>query len=111
MKAAGITYSSAGENIAAGQSSPQKCYGFWMNSPGHRKNILNPDFEYIGVGLTRGNRTVFIGHRNLQRLNNVIKNNIFLLTHTINSGSIIIYKQGRGALCVSSMYTEICNYL
>ena len=26
----------------------------WMNSPGHRKNILNPDFEYIGVGLARG---------------------------------------------------------
>jgi uncharacterized protein YkwD len=25
-----------------------------MNSPGHRKNILNPDFEYIGVGLARG---------------------------------------------------------
>lgn len=54
MKAAGITYSSAGENIAAGQSSPQNVMDSWMNSPGHRKNILNPDFEYIGVGLARG---------------------------------------------------------
>ena len=54
MKAAGKTYSSAGENIAAGQSSPQNVMDSWMNSPGHRKNILNPDFEYIGVGLARG---------------------------------------------------------
>ena len=54
MKAAGISYSSAGENIAAGQSSPQNVMDSWMNSPGHRKNILNPDFEYIGVGLARG---------------------------------------------------------
>ena len=54
MKAAGISYSSAGENIAAGQSSPQNVMDSWMNSPGHRKNILNRDFEYIGVGLARG---------------------------------------------------------
>ncbi len=54
MKAAGISYSSAGENIAAGQYSPQNVMDSWMNSPGHRKNILNPDFEYIGVGLARG---------------------------------------------------------
>ena len=39
---------------AAGQSSPQNVMDSWMNSPGHRKNILNPDFEYIGVGLARG---------------------------------------------------------
>ena len=54
MKAAGISYSSAGENIAAGQYSPQNVMDSWMNSPGHRKNILNPDFEYLGVGLARG---------------------------------------------------------
>ena len=54
MKAAGISYSSAGENIAAGQSSPKNVMDSWMNSPGHRNNILNPDFEYIGVGLARG---------------------------------------------------------
>lgn len=52
--------------------------------------------------------TVFIGHRNLQHLNNVIKKIIFfLLTHTINSGSIIIYKQGRGALVYQYVYGDM----
>lgn len=54
MKAAGISYIAAGENIAAGQSSPQSVMESWMNSSGHRKNILNPDFEYIGIGIVRG---------------------------------------------------------
>ena len=39
MKAAGITYSSAGENIAAGQSSPQNVMDSWMNSPTPQKYI------------------------------------------------------------------------
>ena len=54
MKAAGISYVAAGENIAAGQSSPQSVMESWLNSPGHRKNILNPNFEYIGIGIARG---------------------------------------------------------
>ena len=51
MKAAGISYSSAGENIAAGQSSPQNVMDSWMNSPGHKENIMNNRFKKIGVGL------------------------------------------------------------
>ena len=39
-----------GENIAAGQKTAQKVVNSWMNSPGHRKNMLNPDFKFIGVG-------------------------------------------------------------
>lgn len=47
---AGISYRSAGENIAAGYSSPQAVMNGWMNSEGHRANILNPGFEKLGVG-------------------------------------------------------------
>lgn len=50
MKAFGITYRSAGENIAKGQRSPQAVVNAWMNSPGHRANILNSSFTQIGVG-------------------------------------------------------------
>jgi uncharacterized YkwD family protein/spore coat assembly protein SafA len=50
MKAYGINYSSAGENIAQGQRSAQEVVQAWMNSAGHRKNILNPDYNQIGVG-------------------------------------------------------------
>ena len=50
MKAFGITYRHAGENIAYGYSSPQAVVNGWMNSEGHRKNILNPNFTQIGVG-------------------------------------------------------------
>ena len=50
MKSYGISYRGAGENIAKGQRSPQEVVNAWMNSPGHRANILNGDFTHIGVG-------------------------------------------------------------
>ena len=50
MKSFGITYRSAGENIARGQQSPQAVVNAWMNSSGHRANILNSSFTHIGVG-------------------------------------------------------------
>ncbi|MFC3746162.1 CAP domain-containing protein [Paenibacillus sp. GCM10012306] len=50
MKAFGITYNSAGENIANGQTSPEEVMNQWMNSPGHRANILNSSFTDIGIG-------------------------------------------------------------
>lgn len=40
-----------GENIAAGQDSPEAVVESWMNSPGHRDNMLNPQYREIGIGL------------------------------------------------------------
>ena len=45
-----VAYNSAGENIAAGYSTPALVVHGWMNSEGHRANILNPNYNYIGVG-------------------------------------------------------------
>lgn len=50
MKQFGITYKAAGENIAKGQRSPEEVVNAWMNSEGHRKNILSSNFTHIGVG-------------------------------------------------------------
>lgn len=50
IKNFGITYRSAGENIARGQKTPQAVVNAWMNSSGHRKNILNASYTKIGVG-------------------------------------------------------------
>lgn len=50
MKNFGITYRSAGENIAKGQKTPQAVVNAWMDSSGHRANILNASFNRIGVG-------------------------------------------------------------
>src|SRR5699024_2120590 len=50
MRSYGITYHTAGENIAKGQRSPEEVVQGWMNSSGHRANILNPNFTHIGVG-------------------------------------------------------------
>ena len=50
MKSFGITYRSAGENIARGQTSSQAVVNAWMNSSGHRANILSTSFTQIGVG-------------------------------------------------------------
>ncbi|MFJ7826405.1 CAP domain-containing protein [Psychrobacillus sp. NPDC096623] len=52
MKSMGITYKSAAENIAMGQRSPQEVVEGWMNSPGHKANIMNASFTHIGVGLS-----------------------------------------------------------
>ncbi|WP_117169273.1 SafA/ExsA family spore coat assembly protein [Paraliobacillus sediminis] len=49
MENFGISYQRAAENIARGQRTPQEVVTAWMNSPGHRKNILG-DFTHIGVG-------------------------------------------------------------
>lgn len=46
----GISYRRSGENIAWGQKSPEQVMNGWMNSDGHRANILNPNFENIGIG-------------------------------------------------------------
>ena len=50
MKNFGISYKAAGENIAKGYSTPAAVVNGWMNSPGHRANILNSSFTEIGVG-------------------------------------------------------------
>lgn len=50
MKSFGIKYRSAGENIARGQATPQAVVNAWMNSSGHRANILNSSFTHIGMG-------------------------------------------------------------
>ena len=50
MKAFGISYKGAGENIAKGQKTPQAVVNAWMNSAGHRENILKASYTHIGVG-------------------------------------------------------------
>ncbi|MDP9816425.1 CAP domain-containing protein [Spirilliplanes yamanashiensis] len=49
----GYRWRAAAENIAKGQESPAEVMTSWMNSPGHRANILNEDLEEIGVGVAR----------------------------------------------------------
>lgn len=50
MKSNGITYKSAAENIAMGQRTAEEVVKGWMESPGHRQNILTPGFTHIGIG-------------------------------------------------------------
>lgn len=64
MKNFGISYRSAGENIAKGYATPQAVVNGWMNSSGHRANILNANFTHIGVGYVAGGNywtQMFIG--------------------------------------------------
>ncbi|VIE75188.1 sporulation protein [Clostridioides difficile] len=53
LKKFGISYKTAGENIAMGQKTPKEVVNAWMNSEGHRKNIMNPNFSKIGVGVAQ----------------------------------------------------------
>jgi uncharacterized protein YkwD len=54
VTAAGYRWATYGENIAKGQRTPAQVMESWMNSPGHRANILNCSFEEIGIGLHDG---------------------------------------------------------
>lgn len=51
---AGYDWRTIGENIAEGQFTVDEVMKTWMNSPGHRRNILDPDFQELGVGLALG---------------------------------------------------------
>ena len=51
MKSFGIKYQTAGENIAMGQKTPAAVMNGWMNSSGHRANILNASYNQLGVGI------------------------------------------------------------
>lgn len=53
----GISISKCGENIAYGYDSADEVVSDWMKSDGHRANILNPDYKYLGVGVSNGNWT------------------------------------------------------
>ena len=64
MRAFGLSYRAAGENIAYGQTTPQAIVTAWMNSSGHRANILSSSYTQIGVGyVAKGNywTQMFIG--------------------------------------------------
>ena len=64
MKNFGLSYRYAGENIAMGQRTPKEVVNAWMNSKGHRENILNGSYKKIGVGyVASGNywTQMFIG--------------------------------------------------
>ena len=64
LSAFGLSYRTAGENIAKGYASPQAVVNGWMNSSGHRANILNASYMQIGVGYVSGGNywtQLFIG--------------------------------------------------
>ncbi len=53
MEDFGIRFTAAGENIAYGQRTPEEVMNSWMNSPGHRSNILSRTYNQIGVGVAK----------------------------------------------------------
>jgi len=53
MQNFGVNFSAAGENIAKGQRTPAEAMNSWMNSSGHRANILSSSYNQIGVGLAK----------------------------------------------------------
>ncbi len=55
----GVSYRTAGENIAYGYATPAQVVNGWMNSEGHRKNILSASFSKIGVGCYQSGNTLY----------------------------------------------------
>jgi len=61
VKRVGYGYRSVGENVAWGQKTVQHVVHSWMNSPGHRRNILNHDFTEMGIGRSENYWTQVFG--------------------------------------------------
>lgn len=59
MENFGIRYTAAGENIAYGAKTPREVMTMWMNSTGHRNNILSQNYDQIGVGVAKNKRGVY----------------------------------------------------
>lgn len=59
MTAAGYSYRTAGENIAAGQPTPEAVMAAWLASPGHCANIMNASFRDLGVGVASGSSSTY----------------------------------------------------
>ena len=59
LKEYGISYQSAGENIAYGQKNPEAVMNAWMNSSGHRANILKNGFGKVGIGVYKVNGVLY----------------------------------------------------
>lgn len=59
MKQFGISYKYAGENIAKGQKTAEAVVNAWINSEGHRKNILNEKFTHMGLGYVKSGTTTY----------------------------------------------------
>ncbi len=60
MKNMGISYMTCGENLAAGFEDAFGMADGWYNSPGHRRNMLEKNFRYVGIGVAEGNGTYHI---------------------------------------------------
>lgn len=60
IKAVGYSYTTAGENLAIDFTQAENVQSAWMNSPGHRANILNSNFTEIGIGIASG---MYDGHQ------------------------------------------------
>lgn len=54
ISAEGYEWSAIGENVAAGQSSPQEVVAGWLSSPGHCANIMSPDYLHMGIARAEG---------------------------------------------------------
>jgi uncharacterized protein YkwD len=59
MESFGVKFSAGGENIAYGQKTPQEVMNAWMNSPGHRANILSAVYNEMGVGVAKAANGTF----------------------------------------------------
>jgi len=59
LKEYGIKYNSAGENIAYGQKTPKEVVTAWMNSAGHRANIMNTNYGKIGIGVYQSKGVIY----------------------------------------------------
>jgi uncharacterized protein YkwD len=59
ITAAGYSWTAAGENIAAGQTTPEQVVNAWLQSPGHCENIMNGSYTEAGVACAKNDAAAY----------------------------------------------------
>jgi uncharacterized protein YkwD len=106
VEGVGYQYSTVGENVAQGQKTPLQVVNAWVNSTGHRENILNPDFTDIGVGYSNNYWTQVFGRRRHSKSGDIISGTIQNLEDNTLLEEVRITKTGSWNSANLTWYTS-----
>ncbi|TBR61131.1 SCP-like extracellular [Westiellopsis prolifica IICB1] len=108
-EAIGYEAKTMGENIGAGQTTPQQVVQDWMNSPGHRENILNPKYTEIGTGFHNNYWSQEFGSGDLNPISKIPNPSSSEPTLEVNTNDSLIGDAGEDKLAADVVGDRLMN--
>ncbi|MCP6761709.1 MAG: CAP domain-containing protein [Fischerella sp. CENA71] len=108
-EAIGYEAKTMGENIGAGQTTPEQVVQDWMNSPGHRENILNPKYTEIGTGFHNNYWSQEFGSGDLNPISKIPNPPSSEATLQVNANDSLIGDVGENKLVAGFVSDRLMN--